>query len=325
MGRGAGPRSSPDPCERRGRVGTGAVDPASFAAGTGRNRRRSPCESCCRGGSQPQAWALRIPLQGRVATGPVVPANPAAGAGRAREPGPPGILTCRTAEVCPPKGYSGAPWGPPGGAVVVPAVGTYNYLGAEASIVSSVNDTATVLIVDDEQEVADVYALRLRDEYETRTAYGGEEALDVVDADVDVVLLDRRMPDRSGDEVLDEIRDQGLDTRVIMITAVDPDFDIIEMPFDDYLCKPVDKDDLVSAIEQQLNAREYDQTLTEYLEVTSKLALLQEEKSPTELEGNVEVEELQTRSEELKAEMDDSLAEFDDIDMAFRDIGRRSS
>ena len=30
------------------------------------------------------------------------------------------------------------------------------------------------LLVDDEREVADVYALRLRDEYETRTAYGGE-------------------------------------------------------------------------------------------------------------------------------------------------------
>jgi DNA-binding response OmpR family regulator len=218
-----------------------------------------------------------------------------------------------------------APSGPASAAVAALAVGTYNYLGTESIHVSPATDTATVLIVDDEQEVADVYALRLRDEYETRTAYGGEEALDVVDDDVDVVLLDRRMPDRSGDEVLDEIRDQGLDTRVIMITAVDPDFDIIEMPFDDYLCKPVDKEDLVSAIEQQRNATEYDQTLTEYLEVTSKLALLQEEKSPTELEGNVDVEELEARSEALKAEMDESLAEFDDIDMAFRDIGRRSS
>jgi CheY-like chemotaxis protein len=64
----------------------------------------------------------------------------------------------------------------------------------------------TVLIVDDESEVADVYALRLREEYETRTAYGGEEALDTIDSDMDVVLLDRRMPDLSGDEVLERIR-----------------------------------------------------------------------------------------------------------------------
>ena len=182
---------------------------------------------------------------------------------------------------------------------------------------------ATVLVVDDESEVADVYALRLRDRYETETAYGGEAALDRLDDDIDVVLLDRRMPDIGGDEVLEEIRDRGISTRVIMITAVDPDFDIIDMPFDDYLCKPVEKSDLVAAIDQQLTARRYDDRLTEYMEVTSKLALLKGEKTAQTLDGNEGVESLERRAETLQAEMDEALSEFEDIDTAFRDITRR--
>jgi DNA-binding response OmpR family regulator len=180
----------------------------------------------------------------------------------------------------------------------------------------------TLLVVDDEEEVADVYALKLEREYTVRKAYGGEEALEKVDDDVDVVLLDRRMPDRSGDEVLAAIRERGLDCRVIMITAVDPDFDIIDMDFDDYLCKPVESDDLLSAVEQQLTASEYDERLTEYFELTSKLALLEAEKTPQELDENEDIETLQARIDTLRDEMDDTLSEFEDFEMAFREIGR---
>jgi len=193
----------------------------------------------------------------------------------------------------------------------------------ERTGVSESTDTPTVLVVDDEQEVADVYALRLQTEYDIDVAYGGEEALETVSEETDVMLLDRRMPDRSGDEVLGAIRERGLDVRVIMLTAVDPDFDIIDMEFDDYLCKPVEKDDLVSAIEQQLAASRYDERLTEYLEVTSKIALLENEKTARELDDSDKVQSLRERADELKAEMDEVLGEFDDIEAAFRDIGRQ--
>ncbi|WP_299265948.1 response regulator [Halorientalis sp.] len=187
------------------------------------------------------------------------------------------------------------------------------------------NDSAaaTVLVVDDETEVADVYALKLEREYDVQVAYGGQEALEEADGDVDVVLLDRRMPDVSGDAVLEELRDRGLDCRVIMITAVDPDFDIIEMPFDDYLCKPVESDDLVGAVNQQLAADAYDDRLTEYYEVASKLALLEAEKTPQELEENDDVTTLRERAERLEAEMADSLSNFEGFEIAFREIGRQ--
>lgn len=187
---------------------------------------------------------------------------------------------------------------------------------------SEESEPATVLVVDDEEEVADVYALRLRNEYETRVAYGGEDALDAIDVDVDIVLLDRRMPDLSGDTVLETIREKGYDCRVIMLTAVDPGLDIVDMPFDDYLCKPVEKDDLVAAIDQQLTIQRYDDQLSAYLEVTSKLALLESELPPQEQEDNEELNRLRERAAEIRTDIDDVLADVDEIESSFRDIGR---
>ena len=187
---------------------------------------------------------------------------------------------------------------------------------------SSEAERATVLVVDDEQEVADVYALRLRDEYETRVAYGGKDALETIDVDVDIVLLDRRMPDVSGDDVLAEIQEKGYDSRVIMLTAVDPGLDIVEMDFDDYLCKPVEKEDLVDAIEQQRQIQRYDDQLSEYLEVTSKLALLESELPPQEVEENEELQELQEQADNLRDELEGGIDNFDEIESSFRNIGR---
>ncbi|PSP28891.1 response regulator [Halobacteriales archaeon QH_2_65_14] len=187
---------------------------------------------------------------------------------------------------------------------------------------SSPSESATVLVVDDEREVAEVYALRLRDEYETRIAYGGTEALDEIDEEVDVVLLDRRMPDISGDQVLDRLREQGYDCRVVMLTAVDPGLDIVDMQFDDYLCKPVEKHDLVDAIDQQLQSQQYDETLAEYLEVTSKLVLLEAEVAPQELENSDELDRLREKARDLKAELEGTIDELDDIETAFKEIKR---
>jgi CheY-like chemotaxis protein len=181
---------------------------------------------------------------------------------------------------------------------------------------------ATVLVVDDEEEVADVYALQLQDDYDVEVAYGGEEALAKLDDSVDVVLLDRRMPDLSGDEVLDRIRERDIDCRVVMTTAVNPDFDIVEMPFDDYLCKPIDGDVLRDAIDQQLAAADYDTSIEEYYSVTSKLALLETEKSAQELEDSDEYTELKARADRLRDQMNERLDDFDDIETAFQQLSR---
>lgn len=104
-------------------------------------------------------------------------------------------------------------------------------------------DNPTVLLADDEPALAEGHAAQLPDDYEVRTAYDGQEALDALDEDVDVAVLDRRMPKLTGDDVLDAIRDQDYDCRVLMLTGVEPSEDIVEMGFDEYLVKPVGGDE----------------------------------------------------------------------------------
>ncbi len=183
-------------------------------------------------------------------------------------------------------------------------------------------EPATVLVVDDERDVADAYAAQLDGEYAVMTAYGGQEALDQLDASVEVVLLDRRMPGLSGDEVLDTIRDRGLDVRVAMVTAVDPDFDIVEMSFDDYMIKPVSRDDLLETIEQLLTRSTYEAKLQEYYSLMAKHATLLSNKPQAELDGNETFETLEARIDELEDDLDESVSGLDDDDFEalFRDL-----
>ncbi len=185
--------------------------------------------------------------------------------------------------------------------------------------------TPTVLIVDDEEDIADIYTFQLQDQYTVRTVYGGQEAIEEVDEDVDVVLLDRRMPGLSGNEVLERIRADGYDCRVIMVTAIDPEFDIIEMPFDDYLCKPVDKETLREAIEQQLTAKQYDETVSELFRATSKLTVLEHEMSKEELDGSEEYQRLKETTAAMRCDAASLMDELDDFEAAFKAIDRSSS
>ncbi len=184
-------------------------------------------------------------------------------------------------------------------------------------------EPATVLVVDDERDVADAYAAQLEEEFIVMTAYGGQQALDRIDASVDVVLLDRRMPDISGDEVLEKIHGRGLQARVAMVTAVDPDFDIIDMPFDDYVIKPVSRADLIETVDRLLTTSEYERQLRRYYSLTAKHATLLANKPQSELAENEEFQELEAEIDRLKEELEETITGFSDEEFAaaFRDLG----
>jgi len=187
-----------------------------------------------------------------------------------------------------------------------------------------------VLVVEDEPDLADLYAAWLGDEYRVRTAYGGQEALetiDDIDGPVDAILLDRRMPGLSGDEVLAAVRERGIDCRVAMVTAVEPDFDILEMGFDDYLVKPVASDTLRETVEGLLRRTQYDEGVQDLFSLTSKKAMLEAEKSASELANNEEYQELTDQIEALRDDVDDSLeavTETDDFEGLFREFETNS-
>jgi len=164
---------------------------------------------------------------------------------------------------------------------------------------------ATVLIVEDEVELAALYREWLSDHYEVRVANEGKEALDLIDRDVDVALLDRRMPGMSGDEVLEAIRNRGYDCRTAMVTAVDPDFDVVDIPFDDYLSKPVSGETLIETIEALLALDEYSELHVDLSSKQVRRSVLVGEKREPELEESEEFARLEEEIDELESKLEE--------------------
>lgn len=181
----------------------------------------------------------------------------------------------------------------------------------------------TVLVVDDDAHLTALYASWLDPYYDTREATTGREALDRVDNDVDVVLLDRRMPGLSGDEVLADLREDGLQCSVIMVTGVRPDIDIIEMEFDDYLVKPVGRGTLLDTVQTLLTRDSYDDQVKASYALASKKAALETAMNQSELEASEEyhdlVEELDRVNSTLQSTLDE-LVESGHRAIVFRDV-----
>jgi DNA-binding response OmpR family regulator len=184
-------------------------------------------------------------------------------------------------------------------------------------------DEPRVLMVDDERKVADAYALRLEDVADVTVAYGGKEALATVGESrtPDVVLLDRHMPDLSGDEVLARLRDRDVETRVVMVTAVDPDLGVLDMPFDDYLSKPVEREDLHAAVDQQCQVLAYE-LLGEYFRLESTLAVVESQVPAGDSEAGDRLEAVEKRLETTELRVRDLLPEAAELLSAFSGIDR---
>lgn len=163
-----------------------------------------------------------------------------------------------------------------------------------------------VLVVDDDEDLADTCEYWLRDDYEVRVAYGGQEALDAADDTVDVVLLDRRMPTVSGDDVLEQIEERSLDCRVAMMTAVEPDTDIVDMQFDDYLVKPVTKTDVRETVEELLVRSNFEEEIQRFFALESTESIL-ENRDADELRNPDTLESLHAHVESLRDERADEI------------------
>lgn len=172
------------------------------------------------------------------------------------------------------------------------------------------HSSATVLVVDDERAIVDGHAARLESRYDVRTAYDGREAIEQLDDSVDVVLLDRRMPGLTGEEVLARVRDRDLRCRVAMLTGVEPSFDIIDMGFDDYLRKPISKEELLETVDRMVRRARYDDRLQEFFSLASKAAVLETEHDHVELERNSEYVALKAELSRLRESLDETLDEL---------------
>lgn len=166
-------------------------------------------------------------------------------------------------------------------------------------------DQTTVLIVEDEEDLADMYGAYLDGDFHVEVVYSGESAIDTLDERIDIVLLDRRMPVVSGNEVLAYLEEKGLDCRVAMVTAVNPDFDIIDLRIDDYLVKPVSRDDVLKTVDRMLKLEQYNDRMQELTSRKLKRNVLELEKTKAELAESDEFDQLNQEIKTLESEVEE--------------------
>jgi len=107
-----------------------------------------------------------------------------------------------------------------------------------------------ILVVEDDKEICQLYSRVLtKNGYQVTGVANGQEALDAIDRNYyDLIISDIMMPVMNGYELVRELRENGCNIPVMMITAKDA-FDDKRQGFlsgtDDYMVKPIDVDEMV--------------------------------------------------------------------------------
>ena len=118
-----------------------------------------------------------------------------------------------------------------------------------------------ILVVEDEFSLADIIATKLRKEkYNVDISLDGEEGLDKALSDIyDLIILDIMLPKVNGIEILKEIRNNNIDTKVIMLTAkssLDDKLIGFEKGANDYITKPFHIEELIARVNVWLRSNE---------------------------------------------------------------------
>ena len=115
------------------------------------------------------------------------------------------------------------------------------------------NTQKTVLIVEDEKNIVDILRFNLhREGYQTLEAYDGEDGLEKArTGNPDLILLDVMLPKMIGFDVCKQLRSEGNNVPVIILTAREEESDKVlglEIGADDYITKPFSMRELIARV-----------------------------------------------------------------------------
>ena len=110
-----------------------------------------------------------------------------------------------------------------------------------------------VLIVEDDKILSDTIKQCIEKKYNTEQAYDGYEGYMFAKENIyDVIILDLMMPEMNGNEVLVKLRNNGVLTPVLILTAKDSLSDKVKglnNGADDYLVKPFEREELLARLD----------------------------------------------------------------------------
>jgi DNA-binding NtrC family response regulator len=137
-----------------------------------------------------------------------------------------------------------------------------------------------ILVVDDDESIRSTVQAILQDEgYTVDLASTGQEAIQKTkDNKYNVALLDIRLPDIEGVELLGLLKDGVPRIRKIMVTgypSIQNSVAAVNKRADAYLIKPVDPDNLLSVVEEQIKLQKEEENfsekkVTEFIETRMK-------------------------------------------------------
>ena len=119
----------------------------------------------------------------------------------------------------------------------------------------------TILVVDDQKTVCySIKRLLETEGYNVLTEKGGADALDAINrGSIDLVIMDVRMPEMDGLEVLSRIKKDHHEVQVIMMTAfstTEKAIQAMKLGAYDYLTKPFDNDELIVRVREAIRTRD---------------------------------------------------------------------
>lgn len=119
----------------------------------------------------------------------------------------------------------------------------------------------TILVVDDEQPIADILKFNLEKEgYEVICAFDGISAVEIALMQrPDLMLLDLMLPGKDGMDVCREVRAANLQIPIIMLTAKDGEIDKVlglELGADDYVTKPFSTREILARVKAHLRRQQ---------------------------------------------------------------------
>ena len=125
--------------------------------------------------------------------------------------------------------------------------------------------SSTVLFVADSSDA--LAAAEGLDDHRVETARTVAAALDAVDVTVDLLVVSASLPDRSGEALLDAVRERGIDARAaVLADPGDPEFPA----FDVRIETPVTTADLARAVDRLVSLREYDARVDRLYELAKR-------------------------------------------------------
>jgi two-component system response regulator AtoC len=130
---------------------------------------------------------------------------------------------------------------------------------------------AKILVIDDDRSIRQTLEMYLNEEgYDVITAPTGTEGLaKYVEATPDVVILDIRLPDVDGFRILEDLKEEDENLKIIMITAfhdMESTISAMKKGAFDYIHKPIDVNELDISIKKALHALEMEKKLKGFVE-----------------------------------------------------------